>query len=91
MQLLDWLDQVTFPEEKKYRDLEYARRVYDQVVRRTLDAGVCGLAWTMERLSMFRRLLAVITRPCTSRRAWPSLRSVWKKVVLVRFELLCGD
>ena len=41
LQLLDWLDQVTFPEEKKHWDLEYAKGVYEQVVRRTLDAGVC--------------------------------------------------
>lgn len=40
MQLLDWLEQVTFPEEKKYSDVEYARRVYSEVVGRTLNAGV---------------------------------------------------
>jgi guanine deaminase len=32
MELLDWLQQRTFPEEAKYRDLEYARRAYSFLV-----------------------------------------------------------
>ncbi len=30
MELLDWLNTYTFPEESKYRDLEYADRAYGQ-------------------------------------------------------------
>ncbi len=30
MELLDWLNTYTFPEESKYRDLEYADRAYSQ-------------------------------------------------------------
>lgn len=30
--LLDWLDDYTFPLEKKYVDLEFSDRVYDAVV-----------------------------------------------------------
>jgi len=27
---LDWLEQVTFPEEKKYGNVEYAKEVYGE-------------------------------------------------------------
>lgn len=39
-ELLDWLQQLTFPREAKFTDLEYAEKVYDEVVRRNLNAGV---------------------------------------------------
>ena len=29
MELLDWLNTYTFPEESKYKDLEYANRAYE--------------------------------------------------------------
>ena len=32
LELLDWLETHAFPEEAKYRDLEYARRAYGSVV-----------------------------------------------------------
>lgn len=32
MELLDWLDTYTFPEEGKYSDLNYANKAYDQFV-----------------------------------------------------------
>ena len=32
MELLDWLNTYTFPEESKYRDMEYAQRAYRQFV-----------------------------------------------------------
>jgi guanine deaminase len=32
LELLDWLEQRTFPEEARYRDLEYARRAYTRLV-----------------------------------------------------------
>jgi len=32
MELLEWLDKNTFPEEAKYRDLEYAREAYGRFV-----------------------------------------------------------
>lgn len=37
--LLDWLDTYTFPLETKYKDVEFATRVYEAVVRRCLSAG----------------------------------------------------
>ena len=39
-ELMDWLDKVTFPTEAKFVDVDFARHVYQSVVRRTLDAGV---------------------------------------------------
>lgn len=39
-QLLDWLNNVTFPREAKFADVDYARRIYPAVVRRTLGLGV---------------------------------------------------
>lgn len=37
--LLLWLNKYAFPTESRYTDLEYASRVYNTVVRRTLAAG----------------------------------------------------
>ncbi|KAK0133709.1 Guanine deaminase [Merluccius polli] len=37
--LLQWLTTYTFPVESQYTDLEFARRVYTQVVKRTLRNG----------------------------------------------------
>lgn len=33
MELLDWLNTYTFPEESKYRDMAYAERAYESFVR----------------------------------------------------------
>ncbi|KAJ9593416.1 hypothetical protein L9F63_015042, partial [Diploptera punctata] len=38
-QLLDWLDTYTFPLEAKYADLNYATKVYEAVVKKTLTNG----------------------------------------------------
>lgn len=37
--LLQWLNTYTFPVESRFKDLEFARRVYTQVVKRTLGNG----------------------------------------------------
>ncbi|XP_056144700.1 guanine deaminase [Lampris incognitus] len=37
--LLEWLNTYTFPVESHFKDLEFARRVYTRVVRRTLRNG----------------------------------------------------
>ncbi|KAG8231557.1 hypothetical protein J437_LFUL011735 [Ladona fulva] len=37
--LLGWLEEYTFPLEAKYSDLKFAKKVYDSVVRKTLDCG----------------------------------------------------
>ncbi|KAL0946720.1 hypothetical protein HGRIS_012903 [Hohenbuehelia grisea] len=38
-ELLDWLQNVTFPMEAKFSDLEFARATYKSVVRRIIDYG----------------------------------------------------
>ncbi|KAI1376601.1 guanine deaminase [Hypoxylon crocopeplum] len=40
MQILDWLEQVTFPNEARFRDPAYARRVYASCVDGFLRQGV---------------------------------------------------
>ena len=47
MELLDWLNTHTFPEEAKYRDLEYARAAYTRFVedvRRGPNTRLCVFA-----------------------------------------------
>lgn len=39
-ELLDWLKNVTFPKEAQFKEEEYAKEVYPDVVRRSLDCGV---------------------------------------------------
>ncbi|KAF8322129.1 Metallo-dependent hydrolase [Clavulina sp. PMI_390] len=38
-QLLDWLDNITFPTEARFADVAYARTAYTEVVSRVLNAG----------------------------------------------------
>ncbi|KAJ8131082.1 hypothetical protein O1611_g2547 [Lasiodiplodia mahajangana] len=40
MHILDWLDDVTFPNEARFRDPEYARRVYASCVDGFLQQGI---------------------------------------------------
>ncbi|KAF7990084.1 hypothetical protein HCN44_009027 [Aphidius gifuensis] len=37
--LLDWLENYTYPLENKYTDLKFSEKVYDAVVKRTLNVG----------------------------------------------------
>jgi cytosine/adenosine deaminase-related metal-dependent hydrolase len=39
-ELLDWLNNITFPMEAKFSNIDLARRTYESVVRRVLDCGV---------------------------------------------------
>lgn len=40
LQLLDWLTTYTFPAEAKFDDLDYAERIYTDVVQRVIASGV---------------------------------------------------
>jgi cytosine/adenosine deaminase-related metal-dependent hydrolase len=40
-ELLDWLEHVTFPVEAKFADPALAQRVYEVVVPRFINSGVC--------------------------------------------------
>ncbi|KAG0705067.1 hypothetical protein DFH29DRAFT_908642, partial [Suillus ampliporus] len=39
MELLQWLDNYTFPTEARFKDVEYAKRAYPDVVRRMVNSG----------------------------------------------------
>ena len=38
-ELLDWLQHVTFPRERRFEDVRYARKTYESVVQRLIDSG----------------------------------------------------
>ncbi|KAI0672953.1 guanine deaminase [Trametes maxima] len=38
-ELLDWLENVTFPMESRFGDTDFARRAYTSVIKRTIDYG----------------------------------------------------
>ncbi|VEN37697.1 unnamed protein product [Callosobruchus maculatus] len=53
--LLDWLQAYTYKLERKYRDLEYSKKVFNAVVRKTLNHGTttaCYFASMFEDASM---------------------------------------
>lgn len=39
LELLDWLNHYTFPAEAKHSDPEYSKKIYPDVVKRTLSTG----------------------------------------------------
>jgi len=43
-ELLPWLDNYTFPEESRFKDEEYARRVYSEFVREIWKQGTTRIA-----------------------------------------------
>jgi guanine deaminase len=62
-ELLDWLNNVTFPTEAKFSDIDFARRTYESVVRRVVDSGVSRSSGSKRRLlilGLCRRQPAVI-------------------------------
>ena len=40
MHILDWLDQITFPQEARFADPDHARHVYPRLVRSMLRQGI---------------------------------------------------
>ncbi|BGP14651.1 hypothetical protein JCM10213_001639 [Rhodosporidiobolus nylandii] len=44
-ELLDWLENVTFPTEQRFSDPSYARRAYEGVVERVINAGTTTCCW----------------------------------------------
>lgn len=45
MQILDWLEEVTFPNEARFRDVEFARGVYSDLVKGMLRQGVTSASY----------------------------------------------
>ncbi|GAA5960133.1 hypothetical protein JCM21900_002416 [Sporobolomyces salmonicolor] len=58
-ELLDWLTNVTFPAEVKFRDPAYARRTYEGVVQRVINSGTTTCCW-YGTLHMTTQILAAI-------------------------------
>jgi len=47
--LLDWLQKYTFPAEHKFKDVEYAERMYPPVIKNTLKRGTTTAAYFASR------------------------------------------
>lgn len=43
--LLEWLNKYTFPNEAKFKDTQYARKVYDKAIKRGLSCGTTTCSW----------------------------------------------
>lgn len=61
LELLEWLDTQTFPEEAKYADLEYANKAYDIFVRKMLESAttracIFGTIHTEATLLLMKKL-----------------------------------
>lgn len=74
LELLDWLTTYTFPAESKFKDLDYAERIYTDVVHRIIASGVSdpAIAASMALMALRRRRVATMvactaTQPCVSR------------------------
>ncbi|KAI6005885.1 hypothetical protein EDD15DRAFT_2427455 [Pisolithus albus] len=37
--LLDWLEKYTYPTERKFSEIDYAARIYPEIVKRIIDSG----------------------------------------------------
>ncbi|ROW04743.1 hypothetical protein VMCG_04716 [Cytospora schulzeri] len=58
MHILDWLDGVTFPNEAKFADSEYARRVYAQCIDGFLKQGITTASYYGSAHGEATRILA---------------------------------
>lgn len=58
MHILDWLDGVTFPNEAKFADPEYARRVYGRCIDGFLKQGVTTASYYASAHGEATRILA---------------------------------
>ncbi|GAA5862532.1 hypothetical protein JCM3774_001050 [Rhodotorula dairenensis] len=61
-ELLDWLDNLTFPAEAKFADAAHARRVYNSVVERVISTGTTTCCWYGTIHSTTKILAAVCHR-----------------------------
>ncbi|XP_015126964.1 guanine deaminase isoform X2 [Diachasma alloeum] len=57
--LMEWLEKYTFPLEKKYSDVEFADRVYDAVVKQTLNVGTTTACYFASLYGKTSAILAV--------------------------------
>ncbi|XP_060536788.1 guanine deaminase isoform X2 [Cylas formicarius] len=59
--LLEWLDCYTYKLESQYKDLDFARAVFDRIVRKTLD---CGTTTACYFASLFSDASLILADSC---------------------------
>ncbi|KAH7327259.1 hypothetical protein BKA65DRAFT_461916 [Rhexocercosporidium sp. MPI-PUGE-AT-0058] len=60
LHILEWLDQVTFPNEAKFGDSEYARRIYSDCVEGFIQQGITTVSYYGSLHGEATRILADI-------------------------------
>ncbi|CAO1618991.1 unnamed protein product [Jaminaea pallidilutea] len=63
-ELLDWLQQVTFPRERRFADFDYAERTYNSIVQRMID---CGTTTACYYATLHLEATKSLARICTQR------------------------
>ncbi|PWN23584.1 Metallo-dependent hydrolase [Microstroma glucosiphilum] len=63
-ELLDWLNNVTFPREKQFADVAYAEKTYNSVVQRLLDSGTTTACYYA---SLHLDATKILAKVCTQR------------------------
>ncbi|CAO1630687.1 unnamed protein product [Sympodiomycopsis kandeliae] len=63
-ELLDWLNNVTFPREKRFGDLKYAEKTYNSVVQRLIDSGTTTACYYA---TLHLEASKILARVCTQR------------------------
>ncbi|ORY60671.1 uncharacterized protein BCR38DRAFT_442048 [Pseudomassariella vexata] len=58
MHILDWLDEVTFPNEARFRDPDYARRIYSSCIEGFLKQGITTASYYGSMHAEATRILA---------------------------------
>lgn len=60
LQILDWLDQITFPNEAKFKDPDYARKIYSDCVDGFIQQGITTVSYYGSLHGEATRILADI-------------------------------
>ncbi|KAJ7510029.1 Metallo-dependent hydrolase [Mycena galericulata] len=66
-ELLDWLENITFPMESKFSDVDFAQRTYASVVRRLIDSGITTCCYYGTIHLEATKILAEIVNGCGQR------------------------
>ncbi|KAJ7775024.1 hypothetical protein B0H16DRAFT_83154 [Mycena metata] len=66
-ELLAWLENMTFPMESKFADIDFARRTYTSVVRRMIDSGTTTCCYFATIHLEATKILAEIVNQCGQR------------------------
>ncbi|KAJ6597045.1 hypothetical protein DFH09DRAFT_905111 [Mycena vulgaris] len=66
-ELLDWLENITFPMESKFSDVDFAQRTYASVVRRVINSGTTTCCYYGTLHLEGTKILAEIANECGQR------------------------